>query len=259
MNSPMKPSDVKAREDAPPPRWHNNPPPYDPEAFAALVRAAQDYADAGGEWLDLKVIETEEQAQYLADYIDGARKKLKQVETWRVDAKRPHDEAAKAVQAAAAKPKEILEASIRKALDLLTPFQIAKKRAAEEEARRREAEARRQREEAERLAAQAAARNDIAGEVEAERLRREAEQAAKVAQRSVTGAVESATGGGRTVALVSVRSAIIDNPLQVFLFFRDRPEVLDVLQRLANGYVRAKDFDGKDIPGTHTIIEEKAR
>ncbi len=259
MNSPVKPSDVKARDDAPPPRGHNNPPPYDPEAFAALVRAAQDYADAGGEWLDLMTIETEEQAQYLVDFIGGARAKLKDVEAWRVDAKRPHDDAAKAVQTAAARPKGILDASIKKALDLLTPYQMRKKREAEEEARRREEEARRQREEADRLVAQAAARNDIAGEVEAERLKTEAEKMEKAAQRPVTGAVGSATGGARTVGLVTVRLAIIDNPVQVFMFFRDRPEVLDVLQRLANGYVRAAAFDGKPIPGTHIVTEERAR
>lgn len=259
MNSPVKPSDVKARDDAPPPRGHNNPPPYDPEAFAALVNDAKAFADAGGEWLDLKKIETEEQAQYLVDFIDGARKKLKDVEAWRKDAKRPHDEAGKAVQDAAAKPKGFLESSIKKALDLLTPYQVEQKRKREEEARRREEEARRQKEEADRLAAQAAARNDIAGEVEAERQRKEAEKAEKAAQRPVTGAVGSATGGGRTVGLVTVRSAVIDSPMQVFMFFRDRPEVLDVLQRLANGYVRAASFDGKPIPGTHTITEEKAR
>lgn len=259
MNSPVKPSDVKPREEAPPPAGHNNPPPYDPDKFAELVNAAKEFADAGGEWLDLKQITTEEQAEYLADFIAGARKKLKEVETWRVDAKKPHDDAGKAVQAAAAKPKTILETSIKKALDLLTPYQTEKKRRAEEEARKREEEARRQREEAERLAAQAAARNDIAGEVEAERLKKDAERQEKAAQRPVSGAVGSATGGGRTVSLVSVRSAVIDNPLQVFLFFRERPEVLDVLQRLANGYVRRAEYDGKDIPGTHTVVEERAR
>lgn len=259
MNSPMKPSDVKPREDAPPPAGHNNPPPYDVDRYGALVAAARDFADAGGEWLDLKAIETEEQARYLVDFIDGARKKLKEVEAWRVDAKRPHDEAGKAVQTAAAKPKDILDASIRKALDLLTPYQQAKKRAEEEEARRRAEEARRQREEADRLAAQAAARNDIAGEVEAERLKKEAEKAAEAAARPVSGAVGSATGGGRTVALVKVRTAVIDEPLKVFLFFRNRPEVLDVLQRLANGYVRAAAFDGNPIPGTHIVEEERAR
>lgn len=52
---------------------------------------------------------------------------------------------------------------------------------------------------------------------------------------------------------------MIDNPVQVFMFFRDRPEVLDVLQRLANGYVRAAAFDGNPIPGTHIVTEERAR
>ena len=259
MNSPVKPTDVRPTQSAPAPVGHNGPPPYDPDKYAELVRGAQEFADAGGEWLDLAQIDTEEQAQYLVDYIAGARKKLKDVEAWRVEMKRPHDLAAKAVQDAAGWPKSLYEASIDKALKLVTPFQQKKKREAEERQRQEAAAAEAKRQEAERLAAQAAARNDIAGGVEAERLAKEAERQTRAAEKPATGAVGSASGGGRTVALVSVKVAVIDNPLQVYMFFRDRPEVLDVLQRLANGYVRSAKFDGKDIPGTHTITEERAR
>ena len=260
MNTPVKPSDVvsaQANPRAVP--GDNKPPPYDVEIFAKLCADAQEYADAGGEWLDLERIETEEQAQYLADYIAGARKKLKEIEAWRVGAKRPHDEAAKSVQAAAARPKGTIEESIKKGLDLITPYQQEKKRKADEQARREREEAERQRQEAERLSREAAARNDIAGEVEAARLAKEAEASAKAAARPTSGSVGSASGGGKTIALVEVRSAKITNLMHVFMFFRERPEVLDVLQRLANGYVRAKGFDGKDVPGTNTITTEKAR
>lgn len=259
MNDAVRPSDVVARQESPPPSGHNNPPPFDVDRLSALMSSVNEFADAGGEWLDLERIETEEQAQYLTDFIGGARKKLKEVETWRVDAKKPHDDAGKAVQAAALKPKSVLDAVIERALGLLTPYQVEKKRKAEEEQRRLAEEARRQKEEADRLSAQAAQRNDIAGEVEADRLRAEAEKVARAAERPASGAVGSASGGARTVALVSVKTVQIDNLMQVFMFFRERPEVLDVLQRLSNGYVRASGFDGKDIPGTRTIIKEVAR
>ena len=259
MNSPVKPSDIKPREDAPAPVGHNRPPPYDPDQLAALIQSAQAFADAGGEWLDLKEITSEAQAEYLADYIAGARKQLKGVEAWRVEAKRPHDDAARAVQVAAARPKDILEASITKALALLNPWQVKKKRDAEEKARRERQEAEAKRQEAERLAAQAAARNDIAGEVEAERLAKEAAKESARAGRPVAVGVVSASGGGRTVALVEVREAQIDNLAHVFMFFREAPEVRDVLQRLANAHVRAKDFDGKAIPGTTTITRQVSR
>ena len=257
----IRPSDIVQRDDPPPPMGDNRPPPYDPDAYARMVDGVQDFAAAGGEWLDLAEISTDEEAQYLVDFVSGARKKLKDVEAWRVDAKRPHDLNAKMVQDAARHPTNTLDRVIKRALDLLTPFQQRKKREAEEKAAREREEARKKAEEAARLAHQAVARNDIAGEVAAEAQAKEAALQARAADKmeATGGAVQSASGGGRTVALVSVRTVSIEQPMQVFMFFRERPEVLDVLQRLANGYVRAAAWDGTDIPGTKTVTEEKAR
>ncbi len=261
MNTPVRPSDIAPREDAPAPAGHNMPPPFDADLYAAKVRKVDEFAAAGGEWLDLKEIASDDEAQYLVDFVAGARKLAKEVDAWRIEAKRPHDDMAKAVQTAAKRPLDTLDRVIQKALGLLTPYQQKKKREAEEQAARQREEARRQAEEAARLAAQAQARNDIAGEVAAEQAIKDAQRLAKGAEKieATGGAVTSASGGARTVALVSVRSAIIDAPMQVFMFFRDRPEVLDVLQRLANAHVRAREWDGKDIPGTHTQVEERAR
>lgn len=261
MTNAVRPSDIVRRDDAPPPSGHNIPPLFDMDAYVAMVEQVNGFAAAGGEWLDLKEINTDEEAQYLADFVAGARKKAKEVDAWRVEAKRPHDAAAKAVQDAARRPVDTLDRVIARALALLTPYQSRKKREAEERAAAQRAEAQRQKEEAERLALQAAARNDIAGEVAAEEAAKEAAALEKAANKTevIGGRVQSASGGGRTVALVEIRSAAIDNLTQVFLFFRDRAEVLDVLQRLGNAHVRAKDFDGRDIPGTRTITTEQAR
>lgn len=261
MTAAVRPSDIVSRDDAPPPVGHNNPPPFDMDAYVVMVEGVDDFAAAGGEWLDLKEITTDEEAQYLVDFVSGARKKAKDVEAWRVDAKRPHDIQAKAVQDAARRPQDTLDRVIARALGLLTPFQQKKKREAEDRAAAQREQARKAAEEAARLAAQAVARNDIAGEVAAEAQAKEAQRLDKAADKIEArgGAVQSASGGGRTVGLVEVRSAQIEQLMPVFMFFRERPEVIDVLQRLANGYVRAKDFDGKAIPGTKTIINEVAR
>lgn len=261
MTAAIRPSDIVQRDDPPPPVGHNSPPPYDPDAYVRMVEGVQDFAAAGGEWLDLEKIETDKEAQYLVDFVSGARKKLKDVEAWRVDAKRPHDLAAKMVQDAARRPVDTLDRVIKRALDLLTPYQQRKKREADERAAREREEARKKAEEAARLAEQAAARNDIAGEIAAEAQAKEAALQSRAADKmeATGGSVQSASGGGRTVALVTVRTVAIEQPMQVFMFFRDRPEVLDVLQRLSNAHVRAAAWDGKDIPGTKTVVEERAR
>lgn len=260
MTAPVTPADIAPR-DVLPPRTHNNPPPFDPDIYAAKVAKVDAFADAAGQWLDLGQITTEEQAAYLADFIDGARKLAKELEAWRVEAKRPHDEMAKAVQDAARQPKATLDRVTDRALSLLTPWQVQKKRAEEARAAAAREEARKRAEEAQRLAAAAMARHDIAGEVAAEQAAAEAKDMARAADRieATGGQVQSASGGGRTLALVKTRSARIEKPLPVFLFFRDHPDVTDVLQRLANAHVRAKGWDGKDIPGTVTVTEEKAR
>lgn len=262
MTAAVRPSDIAEREENPRAvAGHNNPPPYDPDSFSVIVEGVDEFAAACGEWLDLAEISTEEEAGYLVDFIAGARKNLKEVEAWRVEAKRPHDEAAKAVQNAARRPVDTLDRVIKRALDLLTPYQTKRRREEEERARLQREEARRKAEEAARLAAQAADCNDIAGEVAAETAQKEAEKLARAADwiEAKSGAVQSASGGGRTVALVNIRSAEIENMAAVFMFFRARPEVVDVLQRLATAHVRAAGWDGKDIPGTRTVIEEKAR
>lgn len=260
MTAPVTPADIAPRA-ALPPRTHNNPPAFDLDIYAAKVAKVEAFAEAAGQWLDLEAIQTEEQARYLADFIAGARSLAKDVEAWRVEAKRPHDLMAKAVQDAAALPKATLDRVIRKALDLLTPYQSRKAREAEAEAARKREEARQRAEEAQRLAAAALARHDIAGEVAAEAAEKEAADLLRAADKmeKTGGAVGSASGGGRTIALVTVKTVVIEKDLPVFLFFRSHPDVIDVLQRLANAHVRAKAWDGKDIPGTTTKTEEKAR
>lgn len=220
----------------------NNPPPYDPDTHAALQKKVDAFNDAGKAWLDLKEIASEGQSEKLTDFVSGARKLWKEVDTARSDAKRPHDDAGAAVQNAY---KPLLDLLTRLA-DKVKPLQTAwlAKLAREEEERkaalRREEEAKRKA--AEEAAAVAAATNDTAAEVEAERLAKEAADAAKAAAKTTTVKAGSATGAGRSMSLRTIREVEIVEPLQVFMRFRAHPEMLELLKRLAEREVRAADW-----------------
>lgn len=102
MNTPARPGDVRAAAitDNPTAIGHNRPPPVDPQILAEKEAQVVAFLDAAGEWLDLKEIQTDEQAGYLTDFIAGARAKTREIEEFREDAKRPHLEAGRAVDAA---------------------------------------------------------------------------------------------------------------------------------------------------------------
>lgn len=231
----------------------NNPPPYREDVVTAHDAKAAEFLDAAGEWLDLKVIQTAEQASELADFITGLRKNWKACDEDRKADKKPHDDAGKSVQAAYT---PILN-KITKAADRVQPMQTAWLQKLEEEhkaaAARIAEEARKAREEADRQAAMAAARNDIAGETEAEASAKRADDMAKEAERAskARAQVKSASGGGRTASLRTTWEAEVVNPRVAFMRYADHPEVLAVLRQLAEAEARAKGFEPETdkIPG----------
>ena len=249
MQTPPKPTDATSPPETAPEIGHNNPPPYDPAVLGGLESEIAQWADAAGEWLDLGEVETDAQAGHLSDFVAGANALKKRVEDARKAAKKPHDEAGRAVQAAFAVPATKIERAVEKAKKLLGPFLARKKAEAEAAKREAMAAAEKARKEAEEKARQAAARNDISGEVEAEKALKDAEKARKAASREAKAQVKSVSGGGRTMSLRTTRSAEITNINQVFMHYRDRPEVADLLTRLATADVRAKDVDETTIPG----------
>lgn len=260
MTVATRPSDVAL---APPPAviGHNMAPAFDQEPLALLDTRINDFAAAGGEWLDLKEIATDAQAAHLTDFIAGARKLKGEVEAWHRAAKAPHLEGGRAVDAAAKSPVAVAERVISRALALISPWQSQKKREAEERERLVRQAAAEKLAEAQRLARQAAEHNDIAGEVAAEALAKQAVQETRAAERVTAGAgaVQSASGGGRTIALVTTRTAQIDNILVAFMAVRDHPYVVEAIQRALNERIRSKDFNGAAIPGVSIKTEEKAR
>lgn len=239
-----------------PPNDHNFPPPYDPDKLEAARVAVTDFNGAAKEWLDLKSLETAGQSQRLTDFVAGARKLAKKIDATRDDQKRPHDERAKAVQSAF---KPLLDA-VSAMIDRVKPLQEDwLKRVRDEEEKRRAEE--RQRAEAERLAAEearkaAAATNDVAGQVEAERWAKEAAAVEAVASKEVRVSAGSATGSGRTMALRKTYEVEITNPLSVFMRYRSHPDVIETLRRLVSADVRSAGYDGSPIDGAKITVRE---
>lgn len=239
------------------PIGHNHPPPFDPEVLTAHTATTAAFLDAAGEYLDIKVIETEEQAGRLNDFIVGARGLYKKIEDARKAAKKPHDDAGKAVTAAFSPLLDRLERTIDKMKPMLGAY-LQKKEAAERAERERQrAEATEKARQAAELAAQAAARNDISGEIEAERLAKEAEEQTKATNREVKVNAGSATGAGRAISMREHRRGEITNFNAAYMHFRDAPEVKEVLQRLTDAMFRAAGGGDIEVTWAKCIKEMK--
>lgn len=234
----------------------NNPPPFDVDAHAAFVAKVDEFVAASNKWLKTEV-DTEDLAKQLNDQITGLRGLWKKVDEARANAKKPHDDASKAVQAAFT---PILN-KLTKAADALKPklAAYAKKKRDREEAERRAAQerARAEAEAAEQAARVAEKEGDIGALADAEQAKKDAEKAEKEASRKPSSGVGSASGGGRTVSLRKMKEVEVTNINVLFMHFRDHPDVHDLLRRLATAEVRAKDYDPADpIPGIKVIERE---
>lgn len=221
---------------------HNDPPPFDPAAIKGFGPRVQDFADAAGAWLDAGEIVSAEQAEKLNDYIAGCRALYRKIEGQRTADKKPHLDAGKLVDATYKK----LTAPLTKAADrvkpLLTRWAVKQAEIEAENKRKAEAAAAAEQEAASKFAEQAAARNDVVGEAEAEQAQKDADKAVKQAARaSTTGRVASATGGGRTSALRTYHTPKITSRRMAFLALEnDHGAALDeVILRIAAQVKRA--------------------
>lgn len=234
---------------------HNRPPAVDPEVLADFEARAKEFAEAGGLWLDKGKINDAETAAKAGDFLRGARQLASQIEEARKKQKAPHIEAGKAVDAAFETVKKVIEKTASAAKKLLDAYaaEEAKRIAAEQAAAAKAAaEARAKAEEEARAAA---ARNDIIGEAEAEAALKAAEKAEKAAAKVETVKVGSATGAGKALSYRTIRSARLKSPALAFSRYRDHPEVIALLERLATAEIRAKD--GPDKIDGFEIIEER--
>lgn len=240
----------------------NNPPPFDAEEVAKLDAAGEKFLEAAAQWLENGDLETEEDATLLNDFMAGVKARAKIAEEARKAAKKPHDDAGKAVQAAFKPVIEKMEKANTKVQPLLTEWLKKEQAKKDAEAERLRAEAQAAQEEANRKAAAAAARNDISGEVDAEAAQKEAAKQAKDAERFAkkSANVGSATGGGRTASLRTVIEVKVTNPRQLFMRYQDHPDLLECLRNLAAREARQASFDIKNdkIPGADITADQKA-
>lgn len=233
---------------------HNNP-PIVPEEITAK---AKDFNEAAKAWLDLKVIDSQERAEKATDFIDGARKTFKLIDTARKDAKKPHDDAGKAVQDAF---NPLLEAITRAAdgVKAMTAVWLKKENdrvAAENAAAAKKAAE--EKAEADRLAAEAAASNDIAAQVEAEAAQKAAEAAQKAASKVEKVGAASSTGAGRKVSLRKHYTCTVDKIGPALSYYREHPDVIALIERLATAEVRGQDGEKVAPQGFKLHVEEKA-
>jgi type IV secretory pathway VirB10-like protein len=240
----------------------NNPPPFDPAIVEELNTGGQAFLEAAATWIENGDLETEDDATRLNDFIAGIKARVKAADDERVKAKKPHDLAGKAVQAAFKPVIDKMERAKTVVQPLLTTW-LQKKRAEKDaEAARQRAAAKAAQEEADRKAAAAEARNDISGQVDAEAAREAADKATKDAERLAkrSANVGSATGGGRTASLRTVIEAEVLNARVLFMRYQDRPEVLEVLRSLATREARSAGFNAKTdtIPGAKITTTKKA-
>lgn len=235
----------------------NNPPPFDPETHAEYQATVAEFMAVSKQWLDLEAIATQQQAEQLADQVTGLRGLFKKVDDARKAAKKPHDEAGKAVQDAY----NPILAQLKRAGDALKEklgVWATKREEEERQQKAQEAEAARKAQaEADERARIAAQTNDISAQVEAEAAQKAAADKAKAAEKTIDASVRSASGAGRTMATRTVKDVQITNINVLFMHFRDHPDVADVLTRLATAKVRAKGYDPDQDPIAGIKVTER--
>jgi hypothetical protein len=216
---------------------HNRPPPYDAAAVEAFIPKVREIGDAIGKRLE-KPIETEADAEALSDFTTQVSKLIAQIEAKREVDKRPFIDGGRMVDSTYRALIEPLKLGLNRLKPLLTAHAKKKREAAEAQRRQALADAERAAEEAQREAEAAAGRKDVIGEHEAEEKARAARATiAQVAKaKRPTGAIGSATGGGRTKSLHTYHDAEVVNARVAFsaLYDEFQPEFDALLERLAS-------------------------
>lgn len=227
---------------------HNNPPIVDPAILEEAKKIAHEaVAEADKIVLPIK---DKHQAEEIGDTINKLRTTFKKVDTMRADAKKPHDEASKAVQKAFTVFLDALTKSAEKLKGAASQFLREEQARLDREAEERRIAARKAQEEEEARLRLAESRGDTMAVAAAEQALQEANKAVDKTEREPAKAtIGSATGGGRTIAQRTTKTAKITNLRALFMHFEQHPEVFDTLQRLANAAVRDAGYQPGSVPG----------
>jgi hypothetical protein len=229
---------------------HNQP----PSAFDGFAAHIEDLFDEAGNWLNGDGVNSDAEAEGVSRLLNMLRKARKDADAARAEEKRPHDEAAKAVQAKW-KPLldkcELAETTAKKAL---APFLIRK----EEEARAERERLEREAEEAARKAAEArqAAEADLAAAGNAKAFQTAAAELSKAAAKAGKQKVH-ATGGERAIGLRSVWNATVEDytAFARWAWEHRASDMHGFLDDLAGKEVRAGQ---RALPGVNITEERKA-
>lgn len=227
----------------------NNPPPF--EAFSLHI---EELIESAKQFLDGQPIETQGEADDVGKLLDMIRTAKKDADKERAAEKKPHDDAAKAVQARWKPLLDRCDIAADTAKKALVPWleHLEAQQRADAEKARQDAEAKRQ-------AALEAERAASAANLEAiervELARKEAEQAERAANRTDK-AKAHATGGSRAIGLRSYWIAEITDRRELLAhYMRTRADDLQAwLQDQADKDVRAGI---RHIPGA--LIKEERR
>lgn len=226
-----------------------------PEPFDLISESIEDLLIEANNFLDGKEIETEEQEQAVASILTRLRREANAADDQRKAERKPHADAADAVQAKwnpLLGKADLAIATAKLALRTRLLKVEAAQRAAAEAAKQ---EAARQAEAA-ALARSTARPDDLAGQTTVRELERNAADAIKEAARSDK-ARPQAKGGERAVGLRSRWSATVGDYklFSRWAWINRRGEYLTFLDTLANAEAR---HGPRDIPGLTMHEERKA-
>lgn len=213
----------------------NNPPPLE----AMQLHVEDLFATVSGS--TASEVKTDEQEAALDELLETVRLTRKDADAKRVEAKKPHDDAAKAVQAAWKPLLDRLDAATAALKDAVTPYRLARQKAKDEEARKAREAA-----EAERLAAQKALKesDDLEERFAAEERLKHSSKLEAVANRID----RSATGlRSRQIAVITDRKALLQHVMKT-----DPDALTDWLQAYAQRGLPSV------LPGVEVQTERKA-
>lgn len=189
-------------------------------------------------------------ASDVKDMIDRAKSLVKQIEVDRKEAKEPHIEAGRIVDATFAPLKTQVEEAYRAVHGMLQAWVVAEKKRADrmaEEARKESA----------RLAAEAAEQDAFMRDDDDTSVA-EANTAAALAENQAKAANQVASAsGGRASGLRTYRSAEVIDGQALVAHFWEHPDVLGAATKLANAQIRAAKGGPVNIPGINVKTEER--
>lgn len=255
----LKAAGIIAEGDVLPGLGHNNPPP-EPTQFEVVKTEIEDLYDEAKTWLDGQPIANAGQASEIGELRKRIQAAAKRAEAQRVTDKKPHDDAAAAVQALynplIQKGKGKTEMALGALNQALAPWLAELDRQQREAARIEQQRAAAAAEAAHEASRAAAASANLFEREEADRLQEAAKDAAKIARAAEQAKPQvHASGGGRAVGMKSVWTPDLVDPTAAIEHYRKvQPAALkDFMIEQARKDVRA---GSRHIPG-FTINETK--